>query len=1272
MESFRNIVVAIGHFIDEINISSWRFLFKSTNSLAYHEQIFTRAGEWVARAAANTFQQRRRQQVLYAIVNRMHELSQTSDDWCPYFMVLTAIQWSQECRRTGDIHKLDDAINLYERAMDDASKGYWVPPKTNILPAFFSKTSELSLPSRWNNVLKSSSNIGDKALQATYVDQRDRAANLCNLGNMLADRYDNIGLIEDLSRSIEILEEALKSALDAVDQARISNNLSSMLITRHEYHTRSIGDIDRAIDLATEALEIHTCRASVLNNLGRGLGARYQCTGSATDLDDAIEALDEGLHVESEEYPVDRGTLLTNLQLFLIRRSKKTGSMRDLDRATEAFDEALDTSTSTGSRIVGLNVSGISHGYRFDMTGSIEDLNRSIEAYDDALNLSSLQQPERIFIMNNLGGGLADRFKRFGSIKDLEHSIALADEALELLPLDSSYRRTLLKNLGSRLLIRYDQNGSEENLDRAVEVASEALGLTPTHHPDRTSCLSFFAGALVKRYIRTGSIEDLDHAIKVASEALDATQLSHADRMSQLKELKYLLSYRSERSRSIAAINQFVEVNDELIDLLPADHPNRAPWLADLGEALHTRFVQTKSIKDINRAIQVIDEAIQFTPLDDPRRVYRLDQVSAWLARRYGCTKSIADIDRAIEFAQEALRATEIDSPRRLTALNHLGCTLVAKMEQSESVDDIKPFLSIFKDGWNCPIAPPSQRILSIELVVYLLDLDSDWEGSSTLMETAVQLLPFVSPRSLKHADRQHQLKIHNGLPSRATAYALRDHREPSDALKTLEFGRGIVASFLIDLRGDVSYLEEQHPQLAAEFIRLRDRLDTPADNNALWESSKAFYLESEQKKRREAEKRLSEILEEIRAQPGLSGFLRPLSEEALRAAADLGPLIIVTIDSFRCDAFLVESHQIRVLHLPDLTLEDVEKHVKGLQTSRLSSSYVTSTLEWLWDTIAGPCLDGLGYNKPITGDNWPRVWWIPTGPLSHLPLHAAGRHAKGSTDTVLDRVVSSYVSSVKALVHGRQQASRMPPEPVSGSALLVTMENTPNRSQLYFAVEETSVLESLCQPLQLKPIRLRQQTRNEVLGQVGASTIFHFAGHGYSDPLEPSQSSLLLEDWQKSPLTVGHLRDLRLSQKGLFLAYLSACSTGANKVKNLDDEGINLISACQLAGFRHVIGTLWEVSDRVCVDVARTVYEMLRDEGMTDAAVARGLHRATRALRDESVNRGSTRGKSTVLSSRSDSGGSRQGRDGTLLSPVKSTKGLVNLFWIPYVHYGV
>ena len=211
------------------------------------------------------------------------------------------------------------------------------------------------------------------------------------------------------------------------------------------------------------------------------------------------------------------------------------------------------------------------------------------------------------------------------------------------------------------------------------------------------------------------------------------------------------------------------------------------------------------------------------------------------------CTGSTEDSDCAIEIAHNVLKTTSLNHPDRVGAQNNLGHVLISRYERTKSFSVIEPFLATFKEGWESDAASPSQRILAAESTVYLLDQNSDWEESSDLMEKAVQLLPQVSPRLLKHADKEHPLKIFNELASRATAYAFRAGRKPYDALKILELGRGIIANFLLDLREDVSLVEQHNPDLATEFIFLRDESDRPTNIRTSWDPIRAFTLELEE-----------------------------------------------------------------------------------------------------------------------------------------------------------------------------------------------------------------------------------------------------------------------------------------------------------------------------------------------------------------------------------------------------------------------------------------
>lgn len=196
---------------------------------------------------------------------------------------------------------------------------------------------------------------------------------------------------------------------------------------------------------------------------------------------------------------------------------------------------------------------------------------------------------------------------------------------------------------------------------------------------------------------------------------------------------------------------------------------------------------------------------------------------------------------------------------------------------------------------------------------------------------------------------------------------------------------------------------------------------------------------------------------------------------------------------------------------------------------------------------------------------------------------------------------------------------------------------------------------------------------REDVLAALDDCEIFHFAGHGRTDPLDPSKSALILSDGE---LTVSRLFETNLRNRRPFLAYLSACGTGRVADNTLVDESLHLIAAFQLAGFQHVIGTLWKVNDRICVDVAKATYDRMQKMDMNDESVSEGLHHACRQLRNQWVQENAFRAAAKRdlaaqldhdLREQSHSSQSkpREARDIT-------TREEEPLYWVPYVHFGI
>ncbi|MET7900629.1 CHAT domain-containing protein [Streptomyces sp. NPDC005355] len=126
-----------------------------------------------------------------------------------------------------------------------------------------------------------------------------------------------------------------------------------------------------------------------------------------------------------------------------------------------------------------------------------------------------------------------------------------------------------------------------------------------------------------------------------------------------------------------------------------------------------------------------------------------------------------------------------------------------------------------------------------------------------------------------------------------------------------------------------------------------------------------------------------------------------------------------------------------------------------------------------------------------------------------------------------------------------------------------------------------------------------------------GFHVIVRFACHAEQDLMDAAQSAFVLYDGR---LTVAELHGLRLPHAEL--ACLSACETATGGV-NLPDEAMHLAATMQLAGYRHVIATMWSIHDSSAPDVATDVYTALSHHGNPDPGnAARALHTAVAALR--------------------------------------------------------
>jgi hypothetical protein len=446
-----------------------------------------------------------------------------------------------------------------------------------------------------------------------------------------------------------------------------------------------------------------------------------------------------------------------------------------------------------------------------------------------------------------------------------------------------------------------------------------------------------------------------------------------------------------------------------------------------------------------------------------------------------------------------------------------------------------------------------------------------DWPVAAKALRRAVALLPMLVPQYLSTSDHARRLAPMFGLVSDAATAVLRAG-DPVGALELLEQGRGLLIGRAVDARDGAS----------DELRRIARELAASPDPHVPHQPGQPTEVD----RRRALARAWDQELVRIRSLEGFADYLAPPRLADLLPAVTAGPVVTIVVSRFGSNALvLTTAGSVDVVSLPDLTPQLVHDMVENffqvLPFAELSpqdevmsaeaQEPLRAVLARLWETVAWPVIKELE-----TSD---RVWWVPTGPLAALPLHAAGCDG----DSVLDRVVSSYTPTIKLLA-----ASRSRPPRGTNKALLIAVPDAPGLPPLRGTAHEArEVMRRFPDSETVVP----GASPAEVLVAVGACDWLHVVCHASSIAADPALSALHLHGGNVTARDV-----LAAGTPGGRLAYLSACATVLAGTQ-IADEVIHLGSAFQAAGFRHVVGTLWRVTDGTAARTTELFYETVEAE---------------------------------------------------------------------------
>ena len=683
----------------------------------------------------------------------------------------------------------------------------------------------------------------------------------------------------------------------------------------------------------------------------------------------------------------------------------------------------------------------------------------------------------------------------------------------------------------SELNLRFQESGAMDDLHLSIELSNLVLQHSDIKDPKYGLYLNLYAGSLNTRHAWTGSISDLTTAGTLMAKYLDYFHegvvpfYSHSCIVFSDCQISHYKAFPDQSSKhAMMDLDSAIIFAELAIKKTPEGDDSLSNSLSKLASALIMRYNVTSKAEDLNRAIVEAEKSVKIssTPLE-------LSVLAQGRRLRFERDHQDKDLDEAINGMEEALKLTSEDHVNRGSILSKLADLHGTRFETKRAPQDFDTQVSLLMQGCECMGWAPIDRIQSARIAGHLCAEAGQWKRASDCLTKATELFPLLSSHAVSEKNTQHVLPKIRGLASHTAAAALNAGMDATTALSLLEMGRGALNNGLMDLRSDLTNLSEDHPNLAESFVKLRQKLnEAPAvdikEPNA---SSRRRFRASQE---------MNELLGTIRQQDGYHRFNLPPTAEEIMSTASEGPLIVVNLCAWRCDAFLVDSKGIRLKGLPDLTVAEMDKRFKG----GIMSLRDTETLGWLWRSLCLPCLEALGFDKPLD-NNWPRVWWIPTNGLDRVPLHAAGIYEPGSTDTVPDRVISSYASSIRALQYARRVSPRqLSNDLVSENAVLVSTAMPDPEEKTYLPLSnvdsEISIVERGCRELSLNMIKPAAK-KPDVLAQLPRCRLLHFSGHGDSKP-DPSQSLLVLDDWATDCLTVSDVRHIFHDSSSPLLAF--------------------------------------------------------------------------------------------------------------------------------------
>ncbi|KAG8774541.1 hypothetical protein FRC12_001927 [Ceratobasidium sp. 428] len=642
----------------------------------------------------------------------------------------------------------------------------------------------------------------------------------------------------------------------------------------------------------------------------------------------------------------------------------------------------------------------------------------------------------------------------------------------------------------------------------------------------------------------------------------------------------------------------------------------------NLANSHHRRGDRLEILSDIDLAIWYYRQAMSIAREDEPGRPGMLMNLSSAFATRYLHTNQPQNLDRAIEYLQIGIALTDEGHMYRCGSLGNLGCFFLLRSRHSNSRSDIVYSLESYKLASQSVGSNPNLRSKTARRWASLC-VRYQPQAALEAYQVFMSLIPQVIWLGLVVEQRCSHITEISGAALEAAGVAIK-FQAYGQALEWVEQGRSIVWTQQLQLRSPLDDLQAVDPPLAAEMSRVAEQLQAisivQSDPTNLAHDQEFKELTA-QRYRRLVED-WEKLVQKAQSLPNSHNFLAPKQASQLMTAAQDRTLVIIFVTEDLCGAFIILPQATDVAWTPLDTLL-YQNLVKAQQYLISRTDEVTrenrkpvwvpesvsehdSILAMLWVGIAKPILNFLGYQEVRPESKLPHVTWCTMGPLSFLPLHAAGDYTKPHC-TLFDYCVSSFTPTISALLAA-------PPDPATFTGIaLVAQESTSVLPRLPGTTQELNMVSAQTNGVRTDRLDGASATCDAVMEAMEQHSWVHLACHASQDVSNPLESAFHLSDGSLALRTISGKRITNAH-----LAFLSACQTATGDMV-LSDEAIHLAAGMLMAGYRTVIATMWPIGDQDAPIVAEKFYEYMLKDGIPDSKkAARALHHAVGVLREQ------------------------------------------------------